>query len=740
MSISFLEKEFRVRRVVFWILNFGFASHKKLIIVFFLVITMLNQLEGQLQPYSISKAPFSSDKFDDFSPVYFSSGIVFSSNRFVESNFDYTGPRNAGFFNILYADTSSNSATMKVKLFSKSLTTILNDGPVSFNRTGDTIYYSRNLEVDPKAKNLSGPRNKLGIFIAHLEDGEWSKIREFRLNNETFNITTPCLSPEGNTLYFASDKPGGSGGLDLYYSRRKEGFWTDPVNLGEVINTSGNESFPYITSSGDLLFSSDGHPGLGGKDIFVTRLVDSVWLEPIPISSPVNSEYDDFGIVSDDRIGEGYFSSNRDGSFDIFRFKASIPPVFYTSIQKENQYCYIFFDNSSLAFDTTILSYRWNFGGGKFSVDMPAKNCFDGPGKYFVTLDIVDKRTGSPFFTTLSYNFEIRDFEQPFIACPDVTVIGEAVEIDGSKSNLPGYEIIDYTWSFGDGHRSTGQRTSHSYSKAGEYYINLEVSMRSLITGEKSRSGVSKKILVVTSNMTRDEYKSQVAAKTSSASEISDLENIGSLKKYLAVSDINGDAVFAVEIFKSTNKVPLSSGNFRNIPSKYSISERFNYEDNTYRYYVDKQMTLMATYPAYREMRTLGMNNTRVVVYKLTDPLEIELYHLAKTNGVSADLYFDNMGKLTPNAYLILEEIFKLLNKYPFGRIEVAVHTDNIGPEDSNQFLTQTRAQLIVNYLINRGISATRLAAKGYGESRPVAPNFVLKDRKLNQRVEFIAF
>ncbi len=172
-----------------------------------------------------------------------------------------------------------------------------------------------------RANSLSFPsgRNKLGIFYAVLEGKKWTKIRELRFNNEWYNVTTPYLSPDGKRLYFASDKPEGYGGSDLYYCEWKNDYWSDPVNLGPVINTKGNESYPFVNPAGELLFSSDGHPGLGGKDIFFSRPKDNDWLPPVRLDPPVNSQYDDFGIITDSLMSEGYFSSKRNKSVDIFQ-------------------------------------------------------------------------------------------------------------------------------------------------------------------------------------------------------------------------------------------------------------------------------------------------------------------------------------------------------------------------------------------------------------------------------------
>ncbi len=180
-----------------------------------------------------------------------------------------------------------------MRLFSKNLKTRFNDGPASFSKNGDTIYFSRNLKVDVDIDENS-PRNKLGIFTAVLENGDWGKILDIRFNTEYYNITTPYISPDGKRLFFASDNPDGIGGTDIYYCDWKGDYWGDPVNMGSQINTTGNESYPFVNREGGLFFSSDGHPGLGRKDIFYTKQSNKKWLPPVHLDAPINSKYDDF--------------------------------------------------------------------------------------------------------------------------------------------------------------------------------------------------------------------------------------------------------------------------------------------------------------------------------------------------------------------------------------------------------------------------------------------------------------
>jgi outer membrane protein OmpA-like peptidoglycan-associated protein len=709
---------------------------RKLVVVI-LVAFFAQIIWGQSETYTIKKASFSSDKFDEFSPVFYKNGIVFSSNRNLGLSYHSTS-QNKGLFKIYYIDTTGKADWGNAKLFSKNLTTILNDGPVTFNRSRDTIYFSRNQDISGKLSDISGPRNKLGIFSAVLISGQWTKVRELRINNEWYNVTTPCLSPDGKRLFFASDKPGGFGGSDLYYSQWKNNRWEDPVNLGPVINTKGNESYPFINSSGELFFSSDGHPGHGGKDIFFSLFSDSTWLTPVCLDAPINSKFDDFGIVTDTLMTEGYFSSNRDKSIDIYHFKTNSPQILYSNIQRENQYCFMLNDSGAIVIDTLNLRYLWNFGDGEKASGEKVRHCFPSKGKYNVKLDVFDKTTGKLFFSKLAYTLVIQDYNQPFINSPDCVVKGDTLKFNGLRSNIPGFKILNYSWDFRDGNKSKGERVKHVFKEKGEYLVNMELILRSISTGYSHKTGVSKKIMVLNDKQERELYLAKMASVRTSFPDIEKYENNQIKTQYSAESEFMKDAVFNVELLSSRTKIGIDGWTFRNVPKKYLITEKFIPEDSTYSYIVDQQMTLMATYPAYIELSALGFKNVRIKTYVLKDPSEKELHNLIKINGAFADSYFDSSGRLTSNAYIMLDQIVKLMNKYPSLRLEVAVHSDNTGYAEASRVLSQSRSQLLVGYIINRGITAKRLVATGFGGSKPIAPNFLEKDRKLNRRIDFI--
>lgn len=708
----------------------------KLALAIILAASGHSLLSGQSETYSVKKAWFSTDKYDEFSPVCYKDGIVFCSNRAATKIMNYTNKDNKGFFKILFIDTTGSSS-QSLRFFSKKLNTRFNDGPVTFNSKEDTIYYSRNIIVDGKLSEISGIRNRLGVFSAVNDGSDWTKIRELRFNSEWYNLTTPWLSPDGKRLYFASDKPGGYGGSDLYYSQWKGDYWDEPVNLGPAINTKGNESYPFINAAGEFFFSSDGHPGLGGKDIFFSQYSDTSWQEPICLDAPINSQYDDFGIYTDTLMNEGYFSSNRDKSVDIFHFRTNFPQIFYKSEQRENNYCFFFTDSGSIEIDTLNLQYRWSFGDGTLARSAEVSHCFPGPGIYNVRLEILDRYTGRLFFTKLINDLEIRDFQQAYITSPEYAVKGNTIPFNGLKSYLPGYKILSYSWAFGDKTRSKGGSVTHAYAIKGVYMVNLELALRSDSTGIIKKTGITRKINVFNNDQEAKSFLAESAGGGKPFPDVRTSDNIVIMSKYSAEDEFKKDVVFRIELLSSKNKLDVNGGIFRNVPSIYTVKERFDPTDGEYSYTIDQQLNIMATYPAYIKMAALGFKNVRIRMAVLTDPAEKELNNLIRINGAYADTYFDSSERLTSNAFIMLDQLVRLLNKYPSLRLEMAVHTDNTGTVQNNQATSQKQAQTLVDYLTSRGIPARRLVAAGYGSSKPIASNLLEKGRRLNRRIDF---
>jgi outer membrane protein OmpA-like peptidoglycan-associated protein len=209
----------------------------------------------------------------------------------------------------------------KLELFSPNLLDAnANEGTPAFSKDGNLMVFARG--NSGKSKD---PSPDVDLYISTKRDGNWSTPERLAISDSLGWDGSPAFSRDGKTLYFASNRRGGKGGLDLYRAPMdNSGRFGRPINLGSTINTRGNEIFPYVSEDGKLYFSSDGHPSLGGLDIFVaSRSGDEIQIEHLGV--PMNSVGDDFGLFLSD-VTQGYFSSNRvggKGDDDIYYFEST---------------------------------------------------------------------------------------------------------------------------------------------------------------------------------------------------------------------------------------------------------------------------------------------------------------------------------------------------------------------------------------------------------------------------------
>ncbi|MFK7904785.1 MAG: OmpA family protein [Chitinophagales bacterium] len=268
--------------------------------------------------YEVLLLPLNSEG-SDFGPIYFKNGIIFCSNGNGSTDKERT------FMDLYYSDAKSNNTFSTPEKVNGSVNSKLNDGPASFCSLTNELFFSRNATIgeDGKIQNDDNAAVNLSLFTVKLNNNKWGEIKPFMHNSPSFSIAHAAVSPDGKTLYFASNMPGGFGGTDLYVCLRMNNAWSKPVNLGKTVNTPGNEAFPYVHTDGLLYFASNGHPGLGGLDIFTSKNKDGYWSQPKNLGAPFNSSKDDFSITMNTPKSKGYFASNRTGGFgsdDVYSF------------------------------------------------------------------------------------------------------------------------------------------------------------------------------------------------------------------------------------------------------------------------------------------------------------------------------------------------------------------------------------------------------------------------------------
>ena len=268
-------------------------------------------------------------KFSDFCPAFYHDGIVFTSDRRVDGiDNNIYGWTNFSYLNLYYSvpEYTGNywDAMSGPKSMSKNFNQTYHDGPASFAENDSLVYVTKTVTKDAMREAGEPATYLLKIFYAEIADNGKLQYKPFFLNNKNYSVAHPTLSDDGQTIIFSSDMPGGFGGSDLYICTMEDGKWSEPVNMGEIINTSENEVFPHLDNDSMLYFSSDGRLGFGGLDIYRTNFRDSTCNEPDNLLQPMNSSYDDFGIILAENGKDGLFSSNRPGgagSDDIYSFK-----------------------------------------------------------------------------------------------------------------------------------------------------------------------------------------------------------------------------------------------------------------------------------------------------------------------------------------------------------------------------------------------------------------------------------
>ena len=258
--------------------------------------------------YTVKRMDLFNSRRDDFSPALTgedSNQLFFTSTRNQAQGDEYSGITGSKPADIFWSQKDDKGKWGKPQTIDSELNSDYEEGACCFSPDGKTMYLTQ-CKTDPQYPRYAT------IAVSSRSDAAWSKPRELNISKDTLSsFAHPAVSPDGEWLYFVSDMPGGLGGLDIWRCQLLSSGETGGVeNLGAPINTAGDEMFPTFRPNGDLYFSSDGHPGLGGLDIFIAKPKTVGWTVEHP-GFPLNSQGDDFGMTFEGLLNQGYFSSSR---------------------------------------------------------------------------------------------------------------------------------------------------------------------------------------------------------------------------------------------------------------------------------------------------------------------------------------------------------------------------------------------------------------------------------------------
>jgi outer membrane protein OmpA-like peptidoglycan-associated protein len=685
---------------------------------------------------------------------------------------------------LFIGDISNGGELINVTPFSSKLNTRYHEADVAFTKDMKTVYFSRNNYFENKLTRDSTGTGLIHLYRAKIAStGEWVDVEPMPFNNDQYQTGHPTLSADEKTLYFISDMPGGMGKTDIYKSNiNDDGSMGIPVNLGPKINTQEREMFSFISGNDELYFSSDGRTdGMGGLDIYVSYISKNDITDPLNLGEPLNSVKDDFSFILNYETRRGYFSSNRDGGKgddDIYTFVQEIPIVFECNqvvkgvvIEKNTGLelpgsLVVLYDNNGVELDRTIVGED-----ARYHFEVTCNESFKLTGS---------KRTFSSdekeFFSTEGDDIEIQlvlDKEEFIVERGKCLIKINPIYFDFDKSNIrPDAEIElqkvievmkKYPELIIEGGSHTDSRGTFKYNDA--------------LSGRRAKSTVQ---YIIDNGIDPNKISSKGYGETRLVNACSDgaicseeahqlnrrtefvVVNYDEIKKkYPGICAI--EAVSTRQLIKSDDKckqtvmgkvfekesgiiLPGSTviiydaddNVLRNITVGENAEYEFEIECNT----------------VYKLKGTKDNYSVDIKEFESTEgeilniPLAITLEEFVVENGnciVNINpIYFDfDKSNIRPDAEIELNKVVEVMKKYPEIIIEGGSHTDSRGTFKYNKSLSTRRAISTVVYIIENGINSKRISAQGYGETRLIngcsdGIDCTEKEHQFNRRTEFV--
>jgi len=652
--------------------------------------------------FEISRCDFNSN-FDDFSPVFYKRGLVFSSDRdrnpIIPRKSMWTGNP---FLELFYVDMRQVRGDTicgkyiygRPEKFSKEINTKFNDASVAFANDGEEIYFTRNNYLNGHKGTDDEGIMRLKVYHGTSEgEGKWGELQSLPFNSDEYSVAHPTLTPDGNKLYFSSDMPGGFGGMDLYVSEKESGRWGPPLNLGPEVNTEGHEIFPYFAQDGRLYFASDGLIGLGGLDIYYIETKENgEWSTPENLGYPINTIADDFGIIFNEEGTCGFLSSSREGGAggdDIYSFRktaAAVEILVYdekTSQPIEGATVLAECKNQSLTTNSE----------GKVILDMKLNDCctftasmegYQDNKKEACTHDI---RLSDRVMVEIPLR-RVADFELEGIVFDD----GTGLPLEGAIVQLEN-----------DCGATIPQAIETDIS--GRYYFKLDKDCCYKVKALKEGylAGVEDNICTK-GEMSSKSFKANLHLQpTIFSGEEQDLAN-----------KTNTDYTYK----------DLSTGLW--VDKKTGLPADGVYPDG----WVYDKGVLLATGDGLSNKEDTFDNG--LTKKETGSPIPYLLH-----------IYYDfDAANIRQEAIPELKKLKKMMDENSDLIVEIGSHTDARGTKPYNTRLSQRRAEAVVRWLVKRGIKRNRLVPRGYGETVPVndcidnIPCSEL-DHQFNRRTEF---
>jgi outer membrane protein OmpA-like peptidoglycan-associated protein len=600
------------------------------------------------------------------------------------------------------------------------------DGPAQYSFVDQTLYVTRN--------NMRGKRlvtDKSGLAIAKiyaiaLENGKWSNAQDLSINSNDFTNMHPTVTKDGKTMYFVSNRPGGFGGTDLYMSAKTGEKWSDPVNLGPKINTAGNEQFPYLSSEGYLYFASNGHAGLGGLDVFVSEQISGDWQFPINMGASVNTHNDDFSLIYDKDLNQGFFCSNRSGNAndDLFYFKRiSMERMMVAGTIKSNV-------------------PNLSFAGERVQINKVNKKL-----KTYVTLDEferfeVNAEPGDIIEVTMM-NAEYFDpneiVYQHTVVSPIVDPFVYLGESEPKLLKVPTHE--------GKLSKYAGQGLAPSTAMLGESDIPSEGSMSSpWDSKENARVDALNDKLVEGAGSAGSNGQANLNPKSAGGTIQAEDAGLAAQKEALKAKIKAADALMAAKKYEEARNAYISvtaidTKNEHAASQLKKIDVIFAKQAEDQKAYdtavLNGEQALMdgkyeEAIKEYKKGLTIRPTDAylKKQFVKADDAIKKNKKSSIYDDAVAAvdlegmdinNVIFDyNKAIISPKYEENLKKILQMMKEDPSMKLMIKAHCDSRGSLTYNQSLSMTRAMAVQGWFMQQGIKRDRLYAEWFGEQRPL--------------------
>jgi len=680
----------------------------------------------------------------DFSPVVIDDKLVFVSERDIDLvNYGETGYNKQSYLTIQYSTitTKDDTTTYSVpRLFSGRISQLQHSGPISFNKQGNFAVFTRVQFFKNGTERVYRPQ----LFSTQFEKNKWRNIEMLNINNSQYSFGHPTLSMDGKKLYFVSDMEGGYGGKDIYYTEYMDSVWSDPINLGPAVNTVGNEAFPFLYKDSLFFFSSDGHLGFGGLDLHYSKLENGQITEVIHLDSSINSAADDFGFFLLQGQNTGYFSSNRNLEMkdDIYGFslkwiKPSQMPKTIAGVFKfrnlENELAdslnvYLVDNLGQIIhmeqtdeygnFEFTNLPYNHEYviRTDAINTDL-VMILLDDKGKIIAELAVNDK--GEFLYKKLSYK-EIGGLQFLYTSDSTGLVEGQATK---SLSGQLDYKQLPYKTGKGMKILLINEAgdilfTTIADSDGNFEFTNLPYDANYIVMTEEYDPDLTliifnegKVVAELSSNLSGKFMYVKLphsAATTLALMDISEGDNFLFFRGYESDNWLKEENNVAVASADNQTAYVFHTLDLKNQGALTSIG------GSTTGFCPD---TYDLTMEELDECIELTIEDLLGEIAELSTT-EVE----PKLNTGMETIYFDrNSSYFTRKDSLLLDKVFEILNSENSLRLEANGYTDEIGEDHYNVWISERRARRIADYIIGRGISATRITVKGWGAARRVS-------------------